>query len=410
MPILAVGIFFDYMFMMCYNYAMLKKFPYVEDYIEIINGDRSPATGKLYGLFENTPPIISLARYDVAIVNSMSAATIENRALTDKQAALACKIVLKYRKQLANLGIDVGPVENPQYRMSIRVIDRTRRVYVDHDSIALKFPYEPALIDSIRELAKISQGAWRFDGSDDKIWRLGITETNTIAAYGFAKNNNFEIHPEFEELVQLVTDCESQPYEIKLTPTESGYTITNAANSLTDYINNWCGFQPSSIDQLVDNSAILGYTVDKEIEEQVVAKYSPRIFNLMTAYESKFSPTVHDDVAKDIIDYANITNRYPIYVYEPNLSGHLLDGFLNANFASDEIYRATLLKKEPITVGKKVIYFHKFSASWTQPIPLLISGQGMMHGGEKSMLLQRAKKVVYFATEVYNNNTMQRRA
>lgn len=389
---------------------MLKKFLYVEDYIEIINGDRNPTTGKLHGLFENTPPIVSLARYDVAIVNSMSVATSENRALTDKQAALACKIVLKYRKQLANLGIDVDPVENPQYRLSIRVIDRVRRVYVDHDSIALKFPYDPTLIDSIRELAKISQGAWRFDSGDDKVWRLGITETNVVAANGFAKNNNFEIDSEFEELVQLVTDCETQPYEIKLVDTPNGLTVTNAANSLTEYINNWCGFDYGNIEQLVDVAPSLGYTVDKEIEEQIVAKYSPRVYNLMTAYESKFSPTVHDDVAKDIIDYADITNRYPIYVYEPNLSGHLLDGFVNANFTSDDVYRATLLKEEPITVGKKVIYFHKFHASWTQPIPLLISGQGMMHGGEKSMLLQRAKKVVYFATEVYNNNTMQRRA
>ena len=389
---------------------MLKKFSYVEDYIEVINGARNPATGKLYGLFENTPPIVSLARYDVQIVNSMSDATSNNRPLTDKQAALACKIVLKYRKQLANLGIDVSPVENPEYRMNIRVIDRTRRVYIDQDSIALKFPYEPTLIDSIRELAKISQGAWRFDSSDDKVWRLGITETNAVAAYGFAKNNNFEIDPKFEELIQLVYKCEETEYAIKLVNTPNGLTITNAANSLTEYINNWCGFDYDNIDRLVDVAPILGYTVDKEIEEQVVAKYSPRVFNLMTAYESKFNPTVHDDIAKDIVDYANITNRYPIYVYEPNLSGHLLDGFVNANFASDEIYRTTLLKKEPITVGKKVIYFHKFSASWTQPIPLLISGQGMMHGGEKSMLLQRAKKVVYFATEVYNNNTMQRRA
>lgn len=387
---------------------MLKKFPYVEDYIEVINGDRNPATGKPHGLFHNTPPIISLARYDVQIVNSMSDATSNNRPLTDKQAALACKIVLKYRKQLANLGIDVSPIENPQYRMSIRVIDRVRRAYIDHDSIALKFPYEPTLIDSIRELAKISQGAWRFDSGDDKIWRLGITETNAVAAYGFAKNNNFEIDPKFEELVQLVNKCEEINYAIKLVNSPNGLTITNAANSLIDYINNWYGFDHSNIERLVDVAPLLGYTVDKEIEEQIVAKYSARVFNLMTAYESKFSPTVHDDVAKDIIDYANITNRYPIYVYEPNLSGHLLNGFVNSNFTSDEIYRATALKKEPITVGKKVIYFHKFHTSWTQPIPLLISGQGMMHGGEKSMLLQRAEKVVYFATEVYNNNTMNK--
>jgi hypothetical protein len=66
---------------------------------------------------------------------------------------------------------------------------------------------------------------------------LSVTETNVVAAYGFAKINNFEIDPEFEELVRLVTECESQPYEIKLTPSSEGYTITNAERSLTNYIN-----------------------------------------------------------------------------------------------------------------------------------------------------------------------------
>lgn len=387
----------------------MKTYTNVEDYIEIINGDRDPATGKLYGLFNNTPPIISLARYDVQIVNSMSDATSNNRPLTDRQAELACKIVLKYRKQLEKLAIDVSPVETPQFRLGIRTIDRRRIISIDNDTIVLQFPYDVKLIDDIRELAKISEGRWAFDG-ETKTWRLGLTETNVIAANGFAQNHQFEISKEFRQLVQLINNCEETDYAIKLVNTPNGLTITNATNSLIEYINNWCGFDYSNIEKLVDVAPILGYTVDQAIEQELVAQYSPRVFNLMTAYESKFSPTVHDDVAEDIVDYANITNRYPIYVYEPNLSGHLLDGFVNANFTSDEIYQAPTLKKEPITVGKKVIYFNKFSASWTQPIPLLISGQGMMHGGEKSMLLQRAEKVVYFATEVYNNNTMQRRA
>jgi hypothetical protein len=387
----------------------MKTFPYVEDYIEVINGDRDPVTGKLYGLFNNTPPIVSLARYDVQIVNSMSDASSNGRQLTDRQAELACKIILKYRKQMAARSIDVSPVENPQFRLGVRTIDRRRILSIDNDDIVLQFPYDTRLIDDVRELSKLSEGRWGFDG-ETKTWRLGLTETNVVAAYGFAQNYQFEISQEFVELAQLVNTCEETEYAIRLVNTADGLIINNATRSLIDYINNWCGFDSSNINRLVDVSPLLGYTVDKLIEQQIVAKYSPRVYNLMTAYESKFSPTVHDDVAKDIVDYANLTNRYPIYVYEPNLSGHLLDDFVNANFSGDDVYRASTLKKEPITVGKKVIYFHKFHTSWTQPIPLLISGQGMMHGGEKSMLLQRAEKVVYFATEVYNNNTMQRRA
>lgn len=386
----------------------MKKFAYVEDYLEIINGDRNPDTGKPYGLFENTGAIISLARYDVNILSSMSSATIQGRSLTDKQAELAVKIVLKYQKQLANLGIDVGPVEQPAFRHSIRSIDRRKLLDIDGDRIVLKFPYDNKLIESVRELAKLSQGSWKFNG-DSKIWLLGLTETNIVAAYGFANNNDFEISAEAKQLVQLVLEAENQSHEIKLVATDDdSYTITNAAPGLINYIDNWCGFDSSNLDMLVDAAPILGYTVDDPIAQEITSKYSPRIYNLMTAQETKFSPTSNQDVFTDIIEYARISGRGPIYVYEPDLSGRLLNGFVNQCFASDEIYQVTALKQEPIAIDKKVIYFHKFSASWTQPIKLLISGQGMMHGGDKSLLLQRAEKVVYFAAEIYNAHNQRR--
>jgi hypothetical protein len=178
----------------------MKTFMYVEDYIEVINGDRNPDTGKPYGLFENTASIISLARYDVNIISSMSSATIGGRSLTDKQAELAVKIVLKYQKQLANLGIDVSPVEQPKFRHSIRTIDRRKLLSIDSDRIVIKFPYDNRLIESVRELAKLSQGSWKFDG-DGKVWTLGLTETNIVAAHGFAANNDFEISQEVKHFV-----------------------------------------------------------------------------------------------------------------------------------------------------------------------------------------------------------------
>ena len=139
---------------------LMKTFLYVEDYLEVINGDRDPASGKLYGLFNNTPPIVSLARYDVQILSSMSATTSDGKSLTDKQAELAVKIVLKYRKQLEKLEIDVTPVETPKFRLGIRQIDRRRLLYIDNNKLVLKFPYDTKLISDIRDLAKISQGQW----------------------------------------------------------------------------------------------------------------------------------------------------------------------------------------------------------------------------------------------------------
>jgi hypothetical protein len=384
----------------------MKKYSSVEDYIEVMNGDRNPDTGTIYSLFNSTLPIISLARYDVQILSSMSQTTQSGRALTDRQAELAVKLVLKYRKQLEKLDIDVGPVESPVFRLGIRQIDRRRLLYVDHDNIVLKFPYDTTLINDLRDLAKISQGRWRFDPAN-RAWALAITETNVVAANGFAQNHQFEIAPEVAEYLEAVELCEQQPYQIQLTRTPQGLQITNAAKSLQEAVLADCGLDDENLDRLVDCSAIYGYTVDEQIQLDAACRYSPRICNLLLAQETKFAPNSDATVVKDIIRYADITQRYPIYVYEPDMSNRLLDNFVRANFDPEDVYQSQTLGKLKTFIDKKVIYFNKFSAKWDQPVPLLISGQGMMHGGEKTMLIQQAEKVVYFATEVYNIHTIK---
>jgi hypothetical protein len=141
----------------------------------------------------------------------------------------------------------------------------------------------------------------------------------------------------------------------------------------------------------------------------MAVQYGPRVVNLMSSQETKFAPSGDESVFRDVIRYANITNRYPIYVYEPDLSNRLYKNFVEPNFKSNEIYRLKQLNSEPFTPDIKVVYVTKYYSYWDKRIPLLVSGQGMMHGGEKSLLLQRAEKVVYFATEVYNINTMKRK-
>ena len=107
----------------------------------------------------------------------------------------------------------------------------------------------------------------------------------------------------------------------------------------------------------------------------------------MTAQETKFAPTNDESVFQDLIKYANIVNRYPIYVYEPDMSERLYKDFCSRYFIEEDIYRTQTLKNSNSLSKARVIYFNKYTASWDQPVPLLISGQGMMHGGEKTLLL-----------------------
>ena len=382
----------------------MKQFPYVEDYLEVINGDRDPVTGKVHGLFDSTPPIINLARYDVNIVASMSGNTQTGNALTDRQAEIACKIILKYRKQLATRSIDVTPVETPAFRIPLRTIDRRKLMTLVDDEICLKFPFETKLIDQVRDMTKDSQGHWRWSNAT-KEWRLGLTETNLIAAVGLGRINQFEIDPELIELEQKILELEAIPYEIKLVRNNDQINITNLPQSLGNYIETELGgLNNNNVIRLIDNASILGYSVDRVLEYTVTKDHPPRVFNLMLGKEHRFAPGTEDSTLfTDIIYYAELTNRWPIYVYEPDMSDKLYKGFVEKYFTPDQVYKSTNNKKQPDIEGKRVVFFNKYAANWDLDIPLLLSSAGMMHGGEKTMLLQRAKKVVYFAAHVYNN-------
>ena len=116
----------------------MVTYTHVEDYLELLAGyDLSNSHSAI--IFPSYKQI-SLARYDVAIVDSMSAHTVFAGALTDRQAELCVKIVLKYRRQFAKLGIDVSPVENPQFRLPPRKLDRSRRIWLDESKIVIRFP------------------------------------------------------------------------------------------------------------------------------------------------------------------------------------------------------------------------------------------------------------------------------
>jgi hypothetical protein len=387
----------------------MKKFTYVEDYIQVINGDMDPTTGRAYGLFNTTPPIINLARYDVNIIANMSSSIDNNTSLTDKQGEIAAKIILKYKKQLLNLGIDVSPVENPQFKTPLRVVDRRKLLYIEDNQIVAKFPYEPKMIDMVRELSKMSDGSWSFD-RDQKLWRLAITEPNVVAIVNFAKINGFDISTEFLELEELVNEAERIPYSIKLEMDDEKLFISNAPDSLNQYIEKNCGgYSYDNLISLIDNSDVLGYTIDDSIKEAFQIEYKDSsIYELLTLSEKKYKPDSDESVYDEIYSYATLTNRFPIFVYEPNTNGTIYNSFVKKYFKDEDV----LVCQHKDTINftdftKKVVYFNKYNYMWDKKIPLLISGVGIMHGGEKTMLLQRSEKRIFFASEVYRQGTKQ---
>lgn len=369
----------------------MVKFDYVEEYIEVMAGYRDPVTKKPNSnWFYEFKPIINLARYDVSVLESMAVTVSQNQALTERQAELACKIILNYRRQLSNKLVDVSPVEKPMWRVPLRKMDYSKRVYVENDTILLKFPYSTELIDSIRTFSKESQGSAKWN-RDTKLWEVALTEYNLSWVYAWAEVNKFDIDSTIQTLMSKITDVETAGYSIELYAKGDVLDIRNCPDSLRDYIiSKVGGFSVSNLLQLVDLSSILGYTVETAIYEAIVAEYGHRFYTLATNREIKINPgtLLTSNDFDSLLDYADITERWPVVLYEPDLSGRMLTKLRDRygdDFADDGKYIHTVKPIRDMAT-----------------IPMVISSAGMVFGGDKQLMLQRAEKIAYCATDVYN--------
>lgn len=368
----------------------MLTFLHVEDYIELLGGYEPSASGHI--LFGTSKYVFSLARYDVKIVESMANSTVwGSMALTDKQGDLAVKLVLKYKRQFANQGIDISPVEeNPQWRIPLRKIDRTQRIWLENSRIRVKFPYNQNWIDDFRKFKETSQGLAQWI-TDEKVWELALTEYNVNWIVAWSDTLEFEVDPDVRKLYNQILSAEAVPYEIKLVQSEQGFTITNAAESLVNYVNEHLGgFGLENVTRLVDNAGVLGYTVDPAI------KYN-ELLDLFGPERLVHVPSTEPGSLDLIFDYAELTGRWPVCVYNPGTS----QTFDLSRFSENEIVRfdpAGRTKTPDYNYyTSKVIYANKIPKHWTWPIPLLVSTVEMMYGGARLEWINRAEKIIHYS-------------
>lgn len=385
----------------------MHRYDHVENYLEVIAGLRDPSTLKPASLSWFSP-IISLARYDVSVLSSMSDTVSQNRALTASQGALAVRLILKYRRQLQSLGIDVSPVAEPRFRIPFRVIDRKKELVIDDNQILLAFPYDQSMIDQLREFAKGSHGHCRWD-KDVKRWSLALSEYNLSWAVTWTENNNFDIDNRARLLMQEINKVEQQGFSIKLAMDRGHLTIHNAPTAMVEYINTNVG--KICLDNLVmlcDLSSTLGYEIDRDLHHHLETKYGPVIKDLLLEHQVICENRDFIGTMDLIKRYAILTDRFPLVIYESNLSDQWLAAAKKC-FDDSEIFQIKSNKdKNHINDRALVIHtIYPLTHKHLDRMPLMISTSGMIVGGDRQMMAQCAEKVVYVSVEVYNNKNSQ---
>jgi hypothetical protein len=372
----------------------MKTFPTVEDYLEVLAGKRDLVTGAMKPtswMGYEFKPIVSLARYDVNFLNSVTDHTLGGNALTDRQAELAVKLVLKYTRQLNVRSVSTEPLINPKYRHNLRVIDRSKSLWMDQETLYVRFPYNAEMIQQLRELLATRQGSARFD-KDAKTWKIAISEYNLNFLYTWAKGHEFDISDDVQKLMQEILDIESKPYKIELVCDEQGVRITNAPDSMIDYIHGQgIQFTPEHLVQLVDLSSVLGYTVDEDVFRAVELLIGSDLVVFAKRREYELNGNVSH--IERLIRYATVTNRLPVIVFDTTPKNSL--AAYQEILGPDAI---TVLGNRQLTsldeITTPVVFAHR--AVNVDRMPLIISHVGLIAGGEKSMMIQNSEKIVYF--------------
>lgn len=379
-------------------------YPHVEDYIELIAGYKDVNGRSKYSIFQLPESPISLARYDVKVLESFGEQCHNGTAFTDRQAKLAVDLVVKYERQLFKLKVDITPVKvQPSFRNPLREIDRTTRVWIENDQIKMRFPYNIDMIDSIRNESKTGKGTIHFNRTT-RIWEADLTEHNVNWAHTFSRTHNFEIDSSLQTLMDVILEVEKTDYRIELQADQDQLSISNAPDSLIEYVNaHLGGFSTDNLLTLIDNSSRLGYTANKIIESVVIEAYGSRFWSLCTNRELKVDLRIGmQDQIGEIVRYATATKRFPIYVYEPDMSDRLAMLFIR-HFNKTQV--ANLMAKDAVTEDTRLVYTNKIPKEPAGRIPMLISSAGMLFGGDRQVWIQNAEKVVYFTNEVYNKGT-----
>ena len=186
--------------------------------------------------FKNKP--ISLANYDVSFVNNAVRSINNGDGLSDRQRELSIKLVKKYVRQYARIGVDVNSiVTTPVFSSPLRQVNRTRMMSVNDNSINVKFPYNKTMINEFKSLAKKLRAIKAEWNKQSKQYEIDYNEYNLMQVYRWGLQHKFDYSNAFKLLVKDCKNVEDNrhKYAIQLVIDNNSSYLSNAPSSLQQW-------------------------------------------------------------------------------------------------------------------------------------------------------------------------------
>lgn len=208
---------------------------------------------------------LPVQQQDYSPILSFGQKIFDNEQLTQNQANYIIKILEKYKNISANAGYDYrNYLPNLQWKQPFRVLDLTKRIYVELDEdkqpiISLKFPYQ--LKKEFEEEIDSKDGNVSVWDSINKVRKINLYDCNLIQLYEFATKHNFEIDESFMCALSDVEEIwqHSEDLTLKSKFVKDRIELINACDNAIEY------FQQNMSGVLFDDALLaksMGYPMD----------------------------------------------------------------------------------------------------------------------------------------------------
>jgi hypothetical protein len=253
--------------------------------------------------------------YHKSVINSIFSANVSGIGLTEKQKNFALSIIKQYVSELnSELKVDITQYLNaPTLRFPLRSTPAISSLISiePHSSwdkaLAIKFPYNGAIIQSIK--SKLSSDPRRWDPVR-KIWLFALTEdnikhTNLLATqYGFETSDEFkqlvectmQIMDSVEDHVPMVTYCNEKLEYRNVSDTVPTLDTTDVIRAAflarASGITTWDSNFSAAIEAADEDSLVKSFLKNSGLAEPFEVKKSQHSFDSVCKILSHSFPTI----------------------------------------------------------------------------------------------------------------------
>jgi len=208
-----------------------------------------------------------------------------NTLLTENQAKYILRILTKYRNTCQPYYDFIIHLEEPQWKNSFRVIDQSKKVWVEKDGkelwLCFKFPFQ--LKEYFDKEIALQQGWGSHTGMWDrerKIRKLKFYEYNLMSIFEFCKEKEFEIEESFMEALSNVEEIwqNQKIHQKRSTVREDQVILRNAPEDALDYFEKHRANKISADLILAKNMGYLYEEIPNNIFEKIANANSNRFF------------------------------------------------------------------------------------------------------------------------------------